>query len=323
MGNISLQLEQKLRPALRAGDLTRCERAITERLLKFKSSPFHIAAKLSIRNTPASVAKHCDRLLSGAESIGAAYAEMNGFDINPDSWHYDLFAYKKYGGTRDFDWLAYWDDEDTSKAEIRGLEKLQKVYASEAFESGEFREESDVASLLVVVKFQDLIRRAAPLMKGLAFPLLATAHEYDFIYEARPKGFQAKRPVKRAAMNREESVNACFARFHAGILGRYAQPGQKDTYLEIRADGICIISLEGEQEQVTYTFEGQEVTLNHPRDPLVVQIADGALTFQGDLWPWVGRPADAPGRPNFEISLEWNCRPPGRRRTATPERFRR
>jgi len=26
--------------------------------------------------------------------------------INPDSWHFDVFAYQKYGGTRDFDWLA-------------------------------------------------------------------------------------------------------------------------------------------------------------------------------------------------------------------------
>jgi hypothetical protein len=198
MSDISFRLEQKLRPALRAGDLTRCERTIADRLLKLKRSPFHIAAKLSIRNSPASVAKYCDRFFKFGDTTCAAYAEMNGFEINPDSWHFNVFAYKQYGGTRDFDWLSAWDDETHSSVEIRGLEKLQKIYASKAYESGEFREESAVASLLVVVKFQDLIRRAAPLMKHLTFPLLATAHEYDFIYEVRPKGLpRARGPARR------------------------------------------------------------------------------------------------------------------------------
>jgi hypothetical protein len=190
--DISFQLEEQLEPVLRAGDLTRCEGAITDCLLKLKSSPFHIAAQLSISNSPASVARHFDRFFdteAKSFSIGAAYTEMNGFDINPDAWYADLFAYQEYGGVGDFDWLASWDSDDTvPSVEITGLEKLQEVYASEAFEGSEFRDASSVASLLVVVKFQDLIRRAAPLMKRLAFPLLATAHDYDFIYQVRPKG---------------------------------------------------------------------------------------------------------------------------------------
>ena len=40
-------------------------------------------------------------------------------------------------------------------------------------------------ALLVVTKFQDLIRRAAPHMRELRFPLLATAHDYEFIFETR------------------------------------------------------------------------------------------------------------------------------------------
>jgi hypothetical protein len=38
----------------------------------------------------------------------------------------------------------------------------------------------------MVTKFQDLIRGAAPYMRELRFPLLATAHDYDFIFETRP-----------------------------------------------------------------------------------------------------------------------------------------
>ena len=36
---------------------------------------------------------------------------------------------------------------------------------------------------LIGIRFQDLIRRAAKHMQELRFPLLATAHDYDFIYE--------------------------------------------------------------------------------------------------------------------------------------------
>ncbi len=68
---------------------------------------------------------------------------------------------------------------------ITGLERLQDVYASAAFHDDRFRDAGRVAGLLVVAKFQDLIRRAAPFMRELRFPLLATAHDFEFIFEAR------------------------------------------------------------------------------------------------------------------------------------------
>ncbi len=66
---------------------------------------------------------------------------------------------------------------------ITGLEPLQEVYASDAFRTEEFDDACDLAGLLVIIKFQDLVRRAAPQMRELKFPLLVTAHDYDFIFE--------------------------------------------------------------------------------------------------------------------------------------------
>jgi hypothetical protein len=68
---------------------------------------------------------------------------------------------------------------------ITGLEALQEIYASDAFRDRRFSDACEVTCLLVVIKFQDLIRRAALHMQELRFPLLATAHDYDFIYEVR------------------------------------------------------------------------------------------------------------------------------------------
>ena len=111
---------------------------------------------------------------------------MNGFGINPDLWFCNAFAYGQYGGGDDYDWLSLWQSEDSGICIIQGLEPLQEVYASDAFRDERFSDACDITDLLVVIKFQDLIQRAAPHMLQLHFPLLVTAHDYDFIYEIRP-----------------------------------------------------------------------------------------------------------------------------------------
>jgi hypothetical protein len=89
------------------------------------------------------------------------------------------------GGHQDYDWISNWQSEDSGSIAIEGLESLQAVYASDAFRDERYSDACDVTDLLVVIRFQDLIRRAAPYMQELRFPLLATAHDYDFIYEIR------------------------------------------------------------------------------------------------------------------------------------------
>jgi len=186
--SIFFELQEELTPILRAGDTARCERTVAERLATLPRSPFHIALDLTITNPLTEIAAHFDgffRLVAARFQIGAAYTEMNGFDINPNRWFFDVFAYRQYGGHDDYNWIANWQSEPYDDMTITGLEELQKAYASRAFRDERFRDASYVAGLLVVTKFQDLIRRAAAHMRELRFPLLATAHEYDFILEVR------------------------------------------------------------------------------------------------------------------------------------------
>jgi hypothetical protein len=188
MIDLSSNLQKQLRPILLSGDVVQCEQAVVAALAAVPASPFHCLLSLSIENSPAEVAAYFDEFfaLQPPDKIKAAYTEMNGFDINPDLWYCSPFAYAAYGGHDDYDWLANWQSDDFDILPIVGLEKLQGVYASEAFRDKQHQTASDVASLLLVVRFQSLIQRAAPLMKGLRFPLLSTAHDYDFIAEARP-----------------------------------------------------------------------------------------------------------------------------------------
>ncbi len=183
-----LELQKQLLPVLRRGDLAQCERTVTAQLAALPRSPFHIILDLSITTEPEAVAAWFDGffLQQGAHfKIGAAYTEMNDFCVNPDLWFCNAFAYKQYGGHDDYDWLANWQSEDSGSIAIEGLEPLQEIYASAAFRDRQFSDACTFTDLLVVIKFQDLIRRAVPHMQEMRFPLLATAHDYDFIYEAR------------------------------------------------------------------------------------------------------------------------------------------
>ncbi len=188
MGDLFFELLDELLPVLRAGDLPSCESRIAQELESLPESPFHVALDLKITNNPTDIAAHLGGFIEHESSrfdIAAAYTEMNGFDINPDRWYFDVFAFTTYGGRDDYDWLSDWDSERYPEMTITGLEPLQEAY-KDAYHDERFGDASDIAAILVVIKFQDLIRRSAPFIKQLQFPLLATAHDYnDFIYEAR------------------------------------------------------------------------------------------------------------------------------------------
>jgi len=151
-------------------------------------SPFHIAIEQSISNDPNTAAKHFDLFILGESKrfpIAAVYTELNAFDINPDRWYCNLFAYTDYGGHDDYDWLSDWQSEDFDDYEIKGLEALQAAFANPAFQTAAYRDTSYIASLLIVIKFQLFISTAAKSMQHLKFPLLVTAHDFNFIAELR------------------------------------------------------------------------------------------------------------------------------------------
>jgi hypothetical protein len=190
MRDLFLETMEHLNPSLREGDLDSCETRVIAQMHSLPRSPFDIAMDLTISNDPAHAATHFDdffRAEARRIKIAAAYTEMNGFDINPNRWHCDLFAYTSYGGhDGDYDWLAQWDSEEFKPFVIRGLERLQAVYASDAFHEDAFSGAIYMCDLLVVIKFQLFMKKAAANLKELRFPLLVTAHDFDFIAEFRP-----------------------------------------------------------------------------------------------------------------------------------------
>ncbi|MEX0716730.1 MAG: hypothetical protein WD066_09090 [Planctomycetaceae bacterium] len=189
MSDIFFELQEQLAPILRAGDLAECDRIATSKLRGLPSSPFHIVLDLRIATAPEFVAASFDdffRFEDARFGIEAAYIEMNGFDINPGWWWCSAFAYARYGGHEDYGWLSDWDSDDSDVITIEGLQALQWAYIEQAFRLERFHDACAVTCLLVVIRFQDLIQRAAQHMRELRFPLLATAHGYDFIYEIRP-----------------------------------------------------------------------------------------------------------------------------------------
>lgn len=200
MSDLLFDTMKRLTPALAAGDLAKCERGVLTRLRALPRSPFHIAANLNISNRPEDGAALFDRYLareSEQYEVYAAYTEMNGFDINPDRWHCELFAYEKSSSQAD-DWQTKRPSDRSVSFTIKGLEQLQRVYASDAFQNEAFEAAIDLAGLLVVVKFQRFIKQVASHMTQLHFPILCTAHEYDFIAAITPMQLQ-KRRVRKAA----------------------------------------------------------------------------------------------------------------------------
>jgi hypothetical protein len=191
------ELAEQIRPDLRKGNLTNCINIVTEELKTLPQSPFHLVVNFRFTNKLQDLADYLTNFIHQEKEridLKAVYAEANGFDINPDLWLFDLFAYEIYGGHDDFEWLSGWRSDNYESMTLTGLEVMQEVYAD--YNNGEYDEDDndysdakDICSLLIVLYFQDIIRQAAPLIKDLNIPILATAHEYDFIYEYR-KGIE-------------------------------------------------------------------------------------------------------------------------------------
>lgn len=183
------ELTQELEPILRKGDLDSCITRAIEVMRKLSASPFHEVVELNFTNSISEVADYLISFLDESKDkieIKAIYTETNGFDINPDEWYFDLFGYSTYGGHADYDWLSDWQSESKRRLTLTGMESLQRVYESDALNNSEYSVASGIASLIVVLKFQKLINDSVLSIGSIHIPVLATSHDYDFIYECSP-----------------------------------------------------------------------------------------------------------------------------------------
>src|SRR5689334_6892473 len=148
------ELTEQLQPFIKAGDTEFCLRRVSETLAAVPVGPFHRILEMDFTNRPQDVAAYLDGFIRGQKAqfkIAAIYTEMNGFEINPERWFFDIFAYEDYGGSEDYDWLAKWDSGRHDDLTLRGLETLQEVYAACEDRDDKLLEAYDYCSLLIVI----------------------------------------------------------------------------------------------------------------------------------------------------------------------------
>ena len=177
-------LQCKLEPTLFEGDIDSCISQVTDEINKLSASPFHVITEIDFNNTLTSVVKYFENFIYKENSkvtLKAIYAETNGFDINPDEWFFSLYGYDEFETRDGFDTGS---DISISKnfVTLTGLEGLQKDYASDAFSDPAYELAQELCSLLIVFKFQKLIRESAKLLKVSPITILATGHDYDYFW---------------------------------------------------------------------------------------------------------------------------------------------
>ncbi|MBK8206036.1 MAG: hypothetical protein IPK87_04475 [Planctomycetes bacterium] len=124
----------------------------------------------------------------------ALYAEMNGFDINTDNWHFNLFGYASASTQWDLEWLAHWDYGPSESFTLAGMESVQQAFAqfcNGADRSLGLRMAEAIGLHLVCARFMQLIasghEQAAKQRDTLSIlPVLATAHDWDDVQRTGP-----------------------------------------------------------------------------------------------------------------------------------------
>jgi hypothetical protein len=196
---MNIALTEKLSELLKVNKLTEAIGLAEDALLLEKKTDFHrIVGKnlLSLSGTLADYLESFYKSVKGRMKIKALYSEMNGFTINPDLWYLDSFAYDKFGGMDDFDWLADWEPDNTTPDifVIKGYEELQEAYEKymkeEKWKDDKESASHNICELLIVLRLQELFKEAAKIgrerkMDFVNVPLLVTAHDYyDLVYRA-------------------------------------------------------------------------------------------------------------------------------------------
>jgi len=184
-------LQSRLAPLVLAGDFAAAESMAIGVLNALPLSPFHVVGNLEISNDPQDAARYFDaffRAESRRFQIKAIYTEMNGFDINTNLWFCSPFAYETDGGVEDWDWLSDWQSsDDYENLTITGLETLQTAYANhKTRHNPDHHKASGFCELVVIIKFQQFMKRASQVMKDVCVPIYVTAHDYDMIAVIRP-----------------------------------------------------------------------------------------------------------------------------------------
>ena len=172
------------------GQIDAAKKELEAGLASVNTSRFKSLIDSEFTNSKSLIADEINKFVAACEDnfeVKAIYLEMNGFDINPDKWFFDFFAFDVYvEDEEDFDWLSDWKSENWPSNTLTGLEGVQKDYDWFSNQNGHLdplaNEASEYASLLVMVKFAWLINNVIKTGKILKHcPILATAHDVEII----------------------------------------------------------------------------------------------------------------------------------------------
>ena len=185
---MNVDLWQTVDTYLRSNNVDGAAADLESRLRATATDRFVSLADSHFTNSPRDVLSHINKFITACQStfdVRAVYLEMNGFDINYDRWYFDSFAYTEYSDEPDdLDWLCDWTSPDWDQVTLTGLEETQGDFRwymeNKIYEKKTHDEEKEIATLLVMVRFVQLIRSTldvGPLQ--CLVPLLATAHDFD------------------------------------------------------------------------------------------------------------------------------------------------
>src|SRR3954453_17388907 len=110
------ELSEAIDAKFRKSDVRGAIETLEKLLAKEKGERFKGLLGASFNNSPRSILSAINKFLDacGKEfDPKAVYLEMNGFDINPERWYFDSFAYAEYGADpQDLEWLCNWQSPD-------------------------------------------------------------------------------------------------------------------------------------------------------------------------------------------------------------------
>jgi len=188
---MNIELWEKIDNLITQGKLEEAIRDLEGILASCKSDRFKFLIGSDFTNDPAKIAENINDFISACErkiEVRSIYLEMNGFDINPDRWYFDFFAYDTYQEEdgEDLDWLSGWVSEDWPEITLEGLEEVQNDFDwfsnNLGYTDPLAEEASEYALLLVMCKFAKLIGKAVATGKiKKEIPILATAHDFDIL----------------------------------------------------------------------------------------------------------------------------------------------
>ena len=93
---MNVELWKKIDSLIIQGKLNKAITDLESDLASCKSERFKSLIGSNFTNDPIEIAEKINEFISFCEKkfeVRSIYLEMNGFDINPDRWYFDFFAY--------------------------------------------------------------------------------------------------------------------------------------------------------------------------------------------------------------------------------------